>query len=1000
MLTRFFGSPHPVFWVLPLALTLWAAPPLHAQETTGAIEGVVRDSSGAVLPGASVQAIGTVGTVTAVTDDRGEYRFPRLPSGRYNVTAELTGFVTSESNVDLTVGSTARVDFTLGLSGIAEAVQVTSMAPAIDHTSAATATNISRERIEMIPRGRDFSDVVGQAAGAANESQAGGISIDGSSGSENRFIIDGIDTTDPQEGINAVPLRADFVEEVQVKSAGYAAEFGGSTGGVINVITKSGTNDFRGGVLTEVERRSWGGSERPLLRDSLTTDTFVYINPPKDEETRVDPGGYLGGPILSNRLWFFGSYQPGIRSTERTVNFANGVTNTFDQDFRVDYGTVNITGNAGSKVLFRGGGNFSSFETERDLPLKDGRTSLTDTSDWLRGTIGTRQTYSGSVDFIPTSSFVISARVGRFFDDEETTGVTFPGLIHNFSTTSTPAGIAALPAEFQRLPGFFSDVLIGDATARDEYIRNYVGVDATWYFTGWGEHSLKGGYQIERLSNDVQSGYNADRILYYAGRPYLTTTGQSIRGRFGYFRLLNISTLGAVSTRNEALFIQDTWRATPRLTLNLGLRTEHERIPNFGARGVENPIEFGFGDKLAPRLGFTYDLLGDQRWKLYGSYGKYYDVMKYELPRGSFGGDKWVDYFFTWDAPNWATNTASGCGTGTNTIAERPTCPAGGFIEAVDRRFNSAEALDEGVDPDLKPMEEDEFQIGLSRELGRNFVVGARYIYKDLVRTIEDVGILVPGVGEQFFIANPGEGISLTLADPGVPNFPKATREYQGLELSFQRRLADNWSLFGSYTLSRLYGNYSGLASSDENGRTSPNVNRFFDHIENTFDRNGNPVFGRLGTDRPHQFKAQFIYQFNWDMTLGLNQRVTSGIPISEEANTGLTVPFFPFGRGNLGRTDVLSQTDLALFKNFRFNRYNVQLGLNVLNLFDQDAVTRVYNERTVGALPLTTEQFFAGAWDYNRLIAANPQILDVKYNQPDQFQAPREVRVSVKFTF
>ena len=106
------------------------------------------------------------------------------------------------------------------------------MSPIIDLSSASTSTNISRERIEYIPRGRDFSDVVSQAAGATDESQAGGISIDGSSGSENRFIIDGIDTTSPQVGTNAVPMRAEFMEEVQVKSAGYAAEFGGSTGGL------------------------------------------------------------------------------------------------------------------------------------------------------------------------------------------------------------------------------------------------------------------------------------------------------------------------------------------------------------------------------------------------------------------------------------------------------------------------------------------------------------------------------------------------------------------------------------------------------------------------------------------------------------------------------------------------------------------------------------------------------------------------------------------------
>jgi hypothetical protein len=989
--------------VLTLAtlLTMLVAWPAAAQETTGSIEGVVRDPAGAVLTGATVELAGPAGRLVTVTDERGEYRFPRLRSGRYTVTATLSGFATQSAEVDLTVGINNRTEFTLALSGIAEAVTVSAKSISIDTTSSSTATNISRERIELIPRGRDFTDVVAQAAGAKNESQAGGISIDGSSGSENRFIIDGIDTTSPQVGTSAVPLRAEFLEEVQVKSAGYAAQFGGSTGGVINVITKSGTNNYQGGVVATFENRSWGGGERALLRDSLTdNDAFVYINPPKDKENRIDPGFYLGGPIVRDRLWFFGSYQPGIRSTKRTVNFSNGDVGTFPQDFRVNYGTWNITYNQGTNLVVRGGGNYSPYETKKTLPGQDGRTSLTSPDDYLRGTKGQRDTYSGSVDYIPTSNFVISARLGRFRTDSQSTGVDFFPLIHNFSTASTPDGIAALPPEFRQQPGYLSDILVTNAQARDEYIRNYIGADATWYVEAGGRHEVKFGYQTEKIFNDVQRGYNADRILYYAGRTYRTSTGEVASGQYGYFRLLNISTLGDVASRNDALFIQDSWHVNSRITLNIGVRSEHERVPNFGDRGVKNPIEFGWGQKFAPRLGFAYDPTGDATWKIYGSWGKYFDVMKYEMPRGSFGGDKWVDYFYTWDNPNFNLN-ASGCATGSNTISERPTCAAGTFIEPLDRRFNSAEDLDAAVEPDLKPMEENEFQMGFSHELSPRVVIGARYIYKNLVRTIEDVGIVVPGIGEVYYIANPGEGITLTLNDPGIPGFPKAEREYQGLEFTFERRYSSDWALYMSYTYSRLYGNYSGLASSDENGRTSPNVNRFFDHIENSFDRNGQLVYGRLGTDRPHVFKGQFIYGFDWDMNLSFNQIIGSGLPVSEQAFVGASIPFFPYGRGNLGRTPVVSQTDMKLSQTLRFGgQFAVELAVNILNLFDQDTVTRRDNNRTFGSVPVDTDEFFAGGWDYEGLVAANPNIQDVKYNQPNQYLEPRVIRFDLKFRF
>ena len=987
-----------------LALSVASVPALVAQETTGAIEGVVRDAGGAVLPGVTVEATGPSGTVVAVTDERGEYRFPRLSPGRYTMKATLASFAPAEATVALTVGGTQRAEFTLRIAGITETVQVTAETPAIDLTSASTSTNISRERIEYVPRGRDFTDVVGQAAGAAPESQLGGISINGSSGSENRFIIDGIDTTSPQVGTNAVPMRAEFFEEVQVKSAGYAAEFGGSTGGVINAITRSGTNNFSGMFLVDFENSALNGDARRILADSLTSDTFEYVDPEKDDETRIDPGFSLGGPIVRDKLWFFGSYQPGIRSTERTVNFTNGVTETFEQDFQVHYGSVNVTGNAGSKLLYRVGGNFSPFETERALPGLTGRSTLTSPEDYLQGTKGDRRTYSGSVDYIPTSRIAISARAGRFLTDEESTNVEFPDLIHEISTASTPAGLAALPAGVPRTSGFRSDVLVTEATAFDEYIRDYIGADATFFVQAGGEHQIKAGFQTERISNDVQSGYNADRILYYAGRPYESiVTGETVQGTFGYFRLLNISTQGEVSSRNNALFIQDTWRVRPNVTLNFGLRAENENVPNFGV-GQNTAIEFGYAEKLAPRIGVTWDPYSDGRTKVYGSFGKYFDVMKYEMPRGSFGGDKWVDYFYAWNSADVSANSVASCATGTNTADERPVCPGGTFIEALDRRHNSAANGGEGIDPDLKPMEENEFQVGFSRELTgwHNVVLGARYIHKDLVRTIEDVGVLQCEGGscsEVFFIANPGEGISLSLADaPGVPGFPKAERTYDGLELTVERRFANNWAAFASYTLSRLEGNYSGLASSDEDGRTSPNVNRFFDHIENTFDRNGNPVIGRLGTDRPHQFKGQFIYRTNTNTTLGVNQRIASGIPISEEAFISGTVPFFPFGRGNLGRTPVLSRTDLSVFQDIRLANTSLQLGVTVLNLFDQDTVTRRYNNRTVGNLPINTQTFFAGGWDYESLLT--PSILDVKFNQPDQFQDPREVRFTVKFQF
>jgi hypothetical protein len=223
-----------------------------AQEQRGSIEGVIKDSSGAVMPGVTVEVrnVERGGVASTVTDELGIYRFPALATGHYDVTATLQGFnVAKAQKVELLLGQIKKVDLTLAVATVAETVTVTAESPLVDVKQSARATSIRAEQVELLPKGRDFSTLVTQAPGANHEVRLGGISIDGASASENRYIIDGIETTDLQTGVSGQNLIADFVDEVQVKSSGYTAEFGGATGGVINVLTKSGTNEFRGSAL-------------------------------------------------------------------------------------------------------------------------------------------------------------------------------------------------------------------------------------------------------------------------------------------------------------------------------------------------------------------------------------------------------------------------------------------------------------------------------------------------------------------------------------------------------------------------------------------------------------------------------------------------------------------------------------------------------------------------------------------------------------------------------
>jgi len=309
-----------LFAVLLLAL------PAVAQEQTGSIQGVVKDSSGAVLPGVTVEARSpsAVGVSSAVTDSNGNYRFPALPPGTYEVSASLQSFVPVKvSDAVVTLGKQLTIDLTLKLAGVSESVTVTGESPLIDVKQNAAFATIQRETIDRIPKGRDFQSILKTAPGAQEEAKSGGIQIDGASGSENRWVIDGIDTTNLQSGVSGKTMLLDFVQEVQVKSSGYNAEFGGATGGVVNVLTKSGSNQFHGQGGTYYQNQNMMGAIRPQVRfnPQHTSIGETGMITPDDDWTYWSPIADVGGPIMRDKLWFYGSAAYTNNSYARDATF-------------------------------------------------------------------------------------------------------------------------------------------------------------------------------------------------------------------------------------------------------------------------------------------------------------------------------------------------------------------------------------------------------------------------------------------------------------------------------------------------------------------------------------------------------------------------------------------------------------------------------------------------------------------------------------------------------
>jgi hypothetical protein len=1010
------------FLCVALLLLIGGAVPLFAQEQTASIQGAVMDTSNAALPGVTVEAVSTRGQrYTAQTDSSGHYRFPSIPPGTYTVSATLSGMsAPAVKGVQVTLGSTPKVDLTMKMAQVTESLTVTAEAPIVDVTSSATATSLRSESFDKLPKGRDFTSLVAQAAAANNDPKAGGITIDGASGSENVYVVDGVETTNPQTGVSGKTVITDFVDELQVKSAGYAAEYGGAIGGVINVVTKTGTNDLRGSASAYYTPQSLTGKVRNTLQTTATPtgDVASYTVYPKDKGHTIEPGFSLGGPVLRDHLWFFAAYEPIIQSTDRTPF---QLTQTYSQDFRRDNGVANVSGIAGSRLTYKAAYNTSGYKTTNLLPSVNGRDAVNPALYTGKNDKFTNWTGSGYADFVATPQWFVSARGGRFYRNYVQSGIS-NDVRYLFSGGSNSVFPDA-PADTVH-PAGYSSIPTNSASLKDAYTRDNMSFDASWYPQLAGSHRIKGGVDFVNLANDVFNGETNYLYRFYWNR---AEPNSGVRGKYGALRLRQFVTQGNVKSKNTGLFLQDAWTTmNDRLTLNIGVRAEEERVPSYATVGVvsKDAVHFKYGDKLAPRLGFSYDVKGNGSTKVYGSYGKYFDIMKMELPRGSFGGDKWIDADFELNTLDINNLKCTGL---TNVITQRPTCNGAVWKTNIDFRHPANAADLNLIDPNLKPMQSIEYTIGAEHQFSNTLAFGIRGVKKHLVRTIEDTGVLVTNPDgtqeEQFFIANPGEGVATRILGNDLPAFPRPKRDYTGLELEATKRFANRFQLHATYLYSRLRGNYSGLANSDEaqgsgSARTSPNVNRFGDALWNLFNAQGQAVEGPLATDRPHQFKAQVAYSFAFGTTVGVNQYVGSGTPFQTEFTYG-NVPFFAFGRGDLGRTPWLKQTDLNATHDLKFGAYTVQFGVNVLNLFDSKTAVNVVDSYSAENLRMRDAsgkllsghaadlRFFQG-FDPKAVCAAGggatagatPCTRNAQYGSANAFQGAREVRLIAKVIF
>ncbi len=739
-------------------------------------------------------------------------------------------------------------------------------------------------------------------------------------------------------------------------------------------------------------------------------------------------GASVGGPILRDKLYFFASTSQVFENRSRDYQLGSGPARG-ERELRAQSNFGKLTWEATSRLRFNVSALHTPTTAEGTLAPFEGVAANSGAqsaegvaANNVRGFKTPQWQAAGTVDYVISNATIVSLRAGYFHDSFEDTGVD---TSQTYEYIGSSVGLAGVPAPYQQ-PHGYSNLPRAQVSDHDLTTRKYVNLELTTVLQAAGTHSLKLGGGWARSSNDVQLAYpNQGYVTVFWDLSFTSQdTGETGRGAYGYYSINDQGTIGETGSDLLHLFVQDSWSVTPRLTLDLGLRTEHEQIPTFRPDIQKYAFEFGWGEKLAPRLGIAYDVKGDGKLKLSASWGRYFDWTKYDLARGAFGGDTWTTRYRTLDDPD-PTKLSRAALTGTNLWTSAPD-------SFQDNRVPSFG--DDVIDPDIKPMSQDVWNAGAEVQIANNTVVGVNFIHTNLNRTIEDVGTVVDG-SEIYLYCNPGEKLCSTALTTGATApfpTPRPIRNYDALELSINRRFAHNWFLGGSYVLSRLYGNYPGTASTDEvtvgnrlqavaqqqvgeTTRPGSNVTRSWDLDELMFDSRGNLVEGLLATDRPHVFKLYGSYRFGFGANVGVNFYAGSGTPVSKVVRTQLGV--FPFvdGRGSLGRTDFLSNTDLLLSQDIKLGggRRLLQLELNVLNLFDQKQgrhtfpfVNRILNSRiNLAGVDLTQ------GYDYEALLAQTPDAAkppsqnasgyaDPRYLMPDQWNPGFRARLSVRFLF
>jgi hypothetical protein len=982
---------------MPAAVAALLAFPISAvaSPTSGTIFGRVVDrDTHQPLDGVTVVASGPQGDQAVLTDAEGQYELRGLPVGDYLVRF-FRGAVAIEHSATVLMDQTVRVNSRL--PSAREAVQtiaVTQRAPAIDVGSTRVGTTLTRDFSANVPNSLSLSGLMEKAPGAWSDPV--GLSLSGGTGLENVYYLDGLNVTALRDGALGINPLVPFLEEVEVVSAGYGAEYGRAMGGVVSMATKSGTNEWHGSAFSYLAPGAFSGSQQRIV--SRSTSLTGVTEP--DYTTNI--GVEVGGPIIKNKLFIWLGYSPEI-IRNHLEQYADKFVEQVDPNTGLGSQANNPDGTPMTVPLYRrsyagettnqhyAGKLTWKLASEQTLSL--GLYGIYSQQEYMRGA---NMDYLAGMTNEKTRTNDITARwTAAFFQRRWRLDATLGMHIEQYDRRSPFQDAEQLNdvnwANSPSLTNFNPNVAVQCAVSATGFqpcpVQNYQSggygsmrdIDAfrlagqlksTNIFHAGGLHELKSGFDGEYIQygdkvwNSGPDGGRASVWMYPGDTTYLLSlfrlpegTHLSQLSQEQMSRLLSSPSAGGyyqdaiqATTKqyNTALFLQESYSPVSNLTFNLGVRWETQTLQDYLGHTA-----LSIYDNIAPRVGVIFDPTKEGRSKIFAHYGRYYESIPMTLTDRGFGG----------------LGTVLSTGSSTSLADAQVVGPQSGEMLTVEKG--------------LKGSYNDEIVVGGQYEVLHDLVAGVTFIDRWLGRAIEDMSDPCDPSGNNgpTFLGNP----------------VGATRTYQAVQFTANKRFARRWFFAGSYTLSRLRGNYVGLYDAD-NDQRDPNLSTQYDKPGIMVNRSG-----PLPNDRPHLIRLDGYYTFPFaasSLTTGLGFVGRSGQPLSAlgsfqspEDNDAFILP-----RGSMGRTPFVTRFDLHLgYRSSLSGKLSAEAFLDIFNLFNQRTVLTQDQEYTadfVTPIPGETKA------DLNNLTATGAVHANPNFLMPTSYQAPISGRLGLRVFF